>query len=354
MKTQIERLLALTADLRTYARPKTVWVACSGGLDSVVLLFLLDALQRQEKDFALGILHVNYSLRGEESDRDEAFVRELAARYQRELRVLKIRPEQHPPEKTGIQEWARTVRYDFFQEQLGPEDWLAIAHHKDDLIENILARIARGHSLLDVPGMQGMHRRQWRPLLAWKRVELQALAQEQQLSHVEDSSNQSQDYTRNQLRLKILPELEQLFPGVGQNLWQHAMDLQDCLGALQNFYPALEFGETLGWADLAARPPVLARHEIQRFLQGKLPGFRAARELLLNLHTALKTGSSSQRVLEPGTSAFCEGGVLRLVIKKEQLSERWLQYRTALLDESPDVWPDPNAQRQKLPPPSCS
>src|SRR3954467_14199391 len=101
-------LATLLAQVAPASLPSKIWVACSGGLDSSVLLFMLDVLQRAQPEFDLAVLHVNYALRGAESDRDEAMVRNQAQKYGRELRVLKVDPRQHPPQKTGIQEWART------------------------------------------------------------------------------------------------------------------------------------------------------------------------------------------------------------------------------------------------------
>ncbi|MDQ3235549.1 MAG: tRNA lysidine(34) synthetase TilS, partial [Pseudobdellovibrionaceae bacterium] len=248
-KPERMELHTVQADLATQLQgvggPDKVWVACSGGLDSSVLLFLLNELQRKLGTFELGVLHVNYALRGAESDRDENLVREAAEKYGRELRVLKIDPKQHPPHKTGIQEWARTIRYEWFMEQRGPRDWIAMAHHRDDWVETIFARLCRGHSLMAVSGMQILHEQIWRPLLHYTQHQLEAWGQAYGIAFGEDSSNQGLDYTRNRLRHKILPELETLFPGLAQNIWLHAQDLQDCLGFIQDQCPDMVFEDTL-------------------------------------------------------------------------------------------------------------
>ncbi|WP_141731006.1 tRNA lysidine(34) synthetase TilS [Oligoflexus tunisiensis] len=329
----------IAQQLQDAASPERIWVACSGGLDSSVLLFVLDGLQRQLGTFELGILHVNYALRGAESDRDEQLVRQAAATYGREIRVLNIDPRDHPPQKTGIQEWARTLRYEWFARQQGPRDWIAVAHHRDDWVETIFARLCRGHSLMAVTGMQVLHERIWRPLLGLTRQQIQDLAAQHQISFGEDSSNRGLDYTRNRLRHQILPELERLFPGFAQNVWLHAQDLQDALRLVQEERPALALQDTLNVSQLEARPPFLARHEISRYLQAQVPEVRISRDLLLTIHTALIQRSLWTGMLEPGTQAVCHQGVLSIVRNQMPGSERWQQFRAALLDESLDIWP---------------
>jgi tRNA(Ile)-lysidine synthetase-like protein len=329
----------LAKKLQEAGSPERIWVACSGGLDSSVLLFILDGLQRQLRTFDLGVLHVNYSLRGVESDRDEELVLKAAVSYGRELRVLKIDPKDHPLQKTGIQEWARTLRYDWFAQQQGTRDWIAVAHHRDDWVETIFARICRGHSLMAVTGMQVLHERIWRPLLDLTRKQLEHLAEQHQIAFGEDSSNRGLDYTRNRLRLQILPELERLFPGFAQNIWLHAQDLQDALRLVQDERGALPLQETLTLSGLETRPPFLVRHEISRYLQTQVPGARVSRDLLFTIHMALVQGSAWMGMLEPGTQAVCQQGVLSIVHNQMPASERWQQFRAALLDESLDVWP---------------
>lgn len=336
----IPSLMADLADQLAQAEtPEKIWVACSGGMDSSILLFLLDRLQRQLENFELGILHVNFALRGRESDRDEEVVREAAANYNRELRVLKVDPAQHPPHKAGIQEWARNIRYRWFSEQQGPRDWLAVAHHRDDWVETIFARLCRGHSLMAVSGMQILHERIWRPLLGLSRKELALLGQSLQIAFAEDSSNTSLDYTRNRLRLKILPELEELFPGLAQNIWLHAQDLQDCLQFLTAAMPALPLQETLDFADLKGRPPFLVRHEISRYLRAQIPAAKISRDLLFIIQAALEQGFFRRDMLAPSSYAICQQGILSVVHEQMPRNMRWQQFCAELLDEELDVWP---------------
>ncbi len=318
--------------------PRKIWVASSGGLDSSVLLVLLDHLQRSVQSFEFAVLHVNFALRGEESNRDEAMVRQQAENLGRECQVLSVNPKDHPA--AGIQQWARDLRYQWFAEKLGPEDWLAVAHHRDDWVETIFARLCRGHSLMALSGMQVMHKKTWRPLLHRQRRELLSFAEDQKLSWCEDSSNDSLDYTRNRLRKQILPELAQLFPGVADNLWTHSQDIQDCLNALRTQFPALPDSDRLGRSQLLGMPPFLARQEISSFLQKHAESFKPRRDMLQEILGALESGVAWERILNPEQRLICHNGVLTVASTAATPNARWLQYRTSLLDVSPEQWPE--------------
>ena len=191
-------------------------VAVSGGLDSVVLCELL---YRAGFDFVLA--HCNFRLRGEESDRDERFVVQLAEKYGKNVLVKGFDTAVYAAEqKLSIQVAARQLRYDWFREVL--EEWgtgiLLTAHHLDDNIETLLMNFFKGTG---IAGLRGMLPRQGivvRPLLFTGRAVLQDLALEAGLTWVEDSSNGLDKYTRNYFRHRIIPGIEEVFPNALQNL----------------------------------------------------------------------------------------------------------------------------------------
>jgi tRNA(Ile)-lysidine synthase len=191
-------------------------VAVSGGLDSAVLCELL---YRSGYDFVLA--HCNFRLRGEESERDESFVRQLAKSYGKEVLVQSFDTIAYGAEhKLSIQAAARRLRYDWFKSVL--DGWSAryvlTAHHLDDNIETLLMNFFKGTG---ITGLRGMLPRQGvvvRPLLFAGRARLQQFALEAGLTWVEDSSNQSDKYTRNYFRHQIIPRIEEVFPAVLQNL----------------------------------------------------------------------------------------------------------------------------------------
>ncbi len=183
-----------------------VLVACSGGADSTVLAHLFE---KSGQPFALA--HVNFGLRGDESDGDEVFVKKLAERFGVPFFSKKVDAKTEAERaKKGIQETARDLRYAFFTELLETKkfDWLAAAHHLDDNLETLLLNLARGGAGLR--GLRGMlpvraEKRLIRPLLETKRAEIEVFALENGISWRHDCSNDSDDYARNFVRHRVLP-----------------------------------------------------------------------------------------------------------------------------------------------------
>lgn len=207
-------------------------LAVSGGVDSVVLTDLVF-----NAGFQFSIAHCNFQLRGEESERDEGFVRSLGEKYGVEVLVRRFDTLQFAEQnKLGIQEAARLLRYDWFSELLHGQPstvnrLLLTAHHADDNIETVLFNIFRGTGMNGLHGILPQQGDIIRPLLFAGREDILAYAKVSQLSWVEDSSNESTKYTRNYIRHEILPMLKQIFPSVTENLsnsierWREAEEL---------------------------------------------------------------------------------------------------------------------------------
>ncbi|MFZ9386708.1 MAG: tRNA lysidine(34) synthetase TilS [Chitinophagaceae bacterium] len=190
-------------------------LAVSGGLDSVVMLALC-----HQAGFDIRVAHCNFQLRGSESDRDEAFVRSLAEKYQVRVELKQFDTETYAKEnKLSVQEAARELRYRWFGDLIAETgEYLLTAHHTDDNIETLLMHFFRGtglHGLTGIPEKSGRIRR---PLLSFTREQLASYATEQGLEFVEDSSNLSVKYTRNYFRQEILPALRTRYPQVSDNL----------------------------------------------------------------------------------------------------------------------------------------
>jgi len=193
-------------------------LAVSGGLDSSVLT-ALSAMS----DLDFGIAHVNFQLRGEESERDENFVRALASKYGRSFFVKKVDTIRWATaEKMSIQEAARKLRYDWFKTLLGkdplPYRYLLTAHHLDDQIETMVMHFFRGTGIAGLIGMPEKKDHVIRPLLSFPKDRLKEFAVSEKLTWVEDASNASNDYTRNFFRNQLIPSLATVFPDVLQNL----------------------------------------------------------------------------------------------------------------------------------------
>ncbi len=197
-------------------RGGTVMACVSGGTDSMCLLWVLRELA-PVYGFTLLAAHFNHMLRGEESDGDEAFVREYCDGAGIELICGSgdVRAEAERRGK-GIEETARDMRYAFFFSEAGKRGIgrVATAHNADDNLETVLMRIARGTGLRGLCGIPPVSGRLIRPLLALTRAEILKLNGQNGIPHREDSSNSSDEYTRNKLRHRVLPVLREINPSL--------------------------------------------------------------------------------------------------------------------------------------------
>lgn len=188
------------------------WVVAgvSGGADSVALLHCL-AQKLPQYELHLAVCHLNHRLRGEESDRDEAFVRELCGRMGLPCHVLSEDVAAAAKERgIGLEECGRELRYRFFQEtasRYGNGTKIATAHTLSDQAETVLFRLARGTGLRGLCGIPPVRGAIVRPLLEVTRAEIEAYCAENGLAFVTDSSNRDRSYARNRIRLETVPSL---------------------------------------------------------------------------------------------------------------------------------------------------
>jgi tRNA(Ile)-lysidine synthase len=175
-------------------------VAVSGGADSVFLLHALHELK-----LAAAILHINHHLRGDESDADEAFVRDLTHRFNLPIHVLDA-----PIAPGNIEQEARRTRYGFFQTQIasGNFDAVATGHTLDDQAETVLYRFTRGAGTAGLSGILPVTESHVvRPLIELRRTEIRTWLTEHDIPWREDSSNSDTDFARNRIRTHLMPEL---------------------------------------------------------------------------------------------------------------------------------------------------
>lgn len=210
----------------------TVLCAVSGGADSIYLLHRLYLL-RDLLGFRLVAAHYNHGLRGEESRRDEAFVRDFVASWCGEMRIVEQDGGECvlPPvelivgqgdvaaearrRKAGLEETARSMRYAFLEEaahRVGA-DRIAVAHTADDNAETLLLHLLRGTGLRGLAGMEPVRGRVIRPMLTTTRKTVMEYLTLYGIPHVEDSSNEENFCLRNRLRHRVMPVLEELAPG---------------------------------------------------------------------------------------------------------------------------------------------
>lgn len=190
---------------------ETVIVGVSGGADSVCLLFVLKKYQELHP-FTMEVVHVEHGIRGQESLEDAGFVKELCDRlkvpFHLEQKDVKALAAQ---EGLSVEEAGRMARYAAFEEwrQKTGGCAIAVAHHANDQAETILWNLIRGSGVRGMSGIQPVNGYVIRPLLGCTREEIEAWLREQQICYRTDRTNLEDTYTRNKLRLKVLPYLEQ-------------------------------------------------------------------------------------------------------------------------------------------------
>ncbi|MCQ2243885.1 MAG: tRNA lysidine(34) synthetase TilS [Bacteroidaceae bacterium] len=211
-------------------------VALSGGADSVYLL--LSLLQSCGKD-RIEAVHCNFHLRGDESDRDEQFCRELCERKGVKLHVAHFDTKKYAADrKISIELAARELRYDYFEKlrtDLGA-DYIAVAHHKDDQVETVLHNLIRGTGARGLCGMRAQNGYIIRPLLGVSRAEIEAELAEWGEGYVTDSTNLEDEATRNKIRHHIVPLLKEINPKAVDNIVRMAQRMEETLYIEENYY----------------------------------------------------------------------------------------------------------------------
>lgn len=203
---------------------KHITVALSGGADSMALLTGLNML-KDELGIILSAVHLNHSLRGTESDRDEAFVKEQCSALGIPLICRKEDVKAYAAkENLSIELAARRIRYALFSEVC--EGAVATAHNSDDNLETVIYRLTRSTGLSGLCGIPVRRGIFIRPLLSCSREEIEDFCREYNVPFVTDSTNLTDEYTRNKIRHNILPVLKEINPSVLESFTKTAFLLE--------------------------------------------------------------------------------------------------------------------------------
>ena len=205
-------------------------VALSGGADSVALLRILHTL-----GYDCEAAHCNFHLRGTESDRDEMFVRKLCKTMRTPLHTIDFATEQYAIEKKiSIEMAARELRYQWFAEikEKTKANVIAVAHHQDDSVETVLLNLIRGTGINGLLGIRPKNGDIVRPLLCISRKEITDYLQNAGQEYMTDSTNLQDEYTRNKIRLNLLPLMQEINPLVKE----HIIDTSNYLNDVNRIY----------------------------------------------------------------------------------------------------------------------
>src|SRR5215475_3895145 len=299
----------------------SIVAAVSGGADSAAMLDALARFQRSEgRPGSIIVAHLNHQLRGEESDEDEAFVRDLAGRLELPVRAERIAvAERAEAEKRNLEATARTLRYEFLLKvaEARGANVVFTAHTLDDQAETILMRLIRGSG---AEGLRGIHQvvalsarvNLIRPALGIMRAEVIEHCEHYELPFRNDSSNFLVDLTRNRVRLELLPMLETFNPRVKESLARASEFLvrdEDYLRGMAAEYLAAsykELGKELGEESgldvkaLENAPAAIRRRVLRLWLRAERRDLHRINASHIAAIESLLIGPSGRRVDLPG------------------------------------------------------
>lgn len=309
-----------------------ILVGLSGGADSSALLHML-SVYREKSGAKIYAAHVNHGIRGAEADRDEEFCRKLARSLGVEIFVLRADLPRIARELgESIETAARGVRYSFFEQIMREKGIpiLATAHNANDNLETVIFNIARGSGLSGVCGIPECRQLAYglvvRPLLSMEKSEILEYCRQNSIDFVTDSTNVDTDYTRNLIRARIIPVMQQVNPNALGNASRMAQTLREDASLLErladSFLECHRDGASIGIEELRnAPPPILSRALMQ--LYGELTDGRTLEQTHINSLRELiaRAVPHSSVSLPEGIEGAIENGrlFLRAARKKTKL-----------------------------------
>lgn len=275
--------------LLTHSQQKTYLLAVSGGVDSMVLVYLFKVL-----GFKFEVAHINYHLRNDDSNLDQKLVSDFCESHQIPFHLYEVSETDKKPENS-IQNWARELRYQFFRKIQKEQnlEYLITAHHLNDQLETFIINLSKASGIKGLSGIPANENKIVRPLLSFSKDEIYEFAKENQIEFREDVSNQKSDYLRNKVRHNVVPELLNINDNFLQNFSKSIGILNQTKDVLNDFINEkinafitnIETGQTIIEKDKFSKESDLIRFEIlKRF------GFNDEKEME-KIFTA-QTGSS--------------------------------------------------------------
>ena len=247
-----------------------ILLALSGGPDSIALFHILQTLKK-EYSLTIAVAHVNHSLRGVNADTDEDFVRDLAKEFNVDAHIKKIDVNAYAKENSiGLEEAGRKIRYDFFYELVEKHsyDKIALGHNLDDNVETFLFRLMRGTSLEGLNSIPIKRDKIIRPLMCKKKYEILHFLEENNYKFRIDESNFEKLYTRNKIRLDLIPYIEKEFnPNFLTNINYLIEEVNDFNLYIQNQIEELSIGNKLDLTILKKYDSFIRKRVYKEFLK---------------------------------------------------------------------------------------
>lgn len=310
-----------------FSQKKSVIVGFSGGADSCTLLHALCKI-KDEYSLNLTAAHVNHGIRGKEAQRDEAFAVEFCRKLGVPIKILHCNvPEEAEKAGMGQEEYGRKIRYEFFN-SIDPNALVATAHNLNDCCETLLFNITRGTSVKGLRSIPAVRGNIIRPLIECTRAEIEQYCKENDIDYVTDSTNLEDNYTRNRIRLNIIPQLKKINPSFEhsvQRLMASAVEDESYFSEITA--DIIKKSETAGGYNaemLKNKHPAIMKRAVSAIIE-KETGSPAEAVHIKNVCNVLSGGKT--QVLF-GTVVSVENGILKF--GENALTENWK--REFLLD----------------------
>ena len=225
LEPMLQKIKSYIAQKRLLENDNVLITGLSGGADSMALLDIMTLL-----GYRCIAAHCNFHLRGEESEEDARFVKKWCKESDIEFTSVDFDTRQYAADKKiSIEMAARELRYAWFEivRKQFNADAIAVAHHKDDSVETVLMNLIRGTGISGLSGISPQNGKVIRPMLCVSRVEIENYLVERQIPFRTDSTNLEDIYTRNHIRLNVLPMLQKINPSVNETIFRTAENLAE-------------------------------------------------------------------------------------------------------------------------------
>lgn len=297
-----------------FKKGDSIIIAVSGGPDSVFMLDIFSLLQKKY-DLELVIAHVNYNLRGTDSEKDEELVKKLAKEYALPIEIL--RPK--ITVKTNLENNLRDIRHAFFEEVRKKHAYnaIAVAHNLDDQVETFLMRIIRGAGMRGLRAMQYKNNFLIRPLLAISRKEILEYIKENRLQYRIDKTNRESVFFRNKIRNRLIPYLETNFnPGIKKTIAENIVSLSEDYALLNTIIDKKyqDFEKEFSVSKLLLLPQSLQKRILRLEIKKHVPQLKniEAKNIEEILKIVKSTKNKNQVVLFKGLKATRKGDKLEI------------------------------------------
>ncbi len=327
----LHRVRAFIGQQRLLSPDGRYLVAVSGGADSVCLLLML-----LQMGYEVEAVHCNFKLRGDESQRDEDFVKGLCQRLGVKLHLTHFDTREYAAmRRISIEMAARQLRYAYFEQLRRDIDAadICVAHHQDDAVETFLMNLIRGTGIHGLTGIKPRNGHIVRPLLCLSRQDILLWLDEQHQTFVTDSSNMVADIVRNKLRLNVIPQLLDITPAASSSILTTARHLQEAekvyQQAVSQALDRLLADDAVDISQLLAEPspeailyhwlaPYGFSSDMIEAISQRLPEAQGGRSWMSASHmlaisqgrlmlTTIPQERPTMRIPEPGTYVYDEG-----------------------------------------------